>query len=182
MARQGEGSGVLEGRGNLGQTFAGSAKPPHPAGINRNGSSWGTRRRHPMFRDERRGMITQYAGPSAAGRHLGLEDFETEGVRVVERYYAARDAIFAPGDPDGQLYFLLEGAVRLYRLYGGHKEATVALLKDGGVFGELTLEETPWQNAFAESVTYTRVLTVRKSTLTEVIKRRPEFALKLISS
>ena len=129
-------------------------------------------------------MLEQYAESSTAApsRYLCLEDFEAEGVRVAERRYAARDTIFVPGDPDGQLYFLVEGTVRLYRIYGGHKEATIALLKEGGVFGELTLEETPWQTAFAEAVADTRVLTIRKSTLTEVIKRHPEFALKLFSS
>jgi CRP-like cAMP-binding protein len=139
---------------------------------------------HPIFREESKKMLGQYADTSAAETpgYLRLEDFEREGVRVAERRYSAKDTIFAPGDPDGQLYFLLEGTVRLYRLYGGYKEATIALLKDGGVFGELTLEATPWQNAFAEAVTYTRVLTVRKPVLTEVIKHRPEFALKLISS
>ncbi|MDQ4127158.1 MAG: Crp/Fnr family transcriptional regulator [Actinomycetota bacterium] len=127
-------------------------------------------------------MLEQYAEVSAGPQDLRLEDFEREGVRVAERRYGARDQIFAPGDPDGHLYFLVEGTVRLYRLYGGYKEATVALLKDGGVFGELTLEELPWQTAFAETVTNTRVLAVRKSTLTEVVKRRPEFALQLLSS
>ncbi len=127
-------------------------------------------------------MLRQYTETSATPQHLRLEDFEREGVRVAERCYAAKDTLFAPGDPDGQLYFLLEGTVRLYRIYGGYKEATIALLKDGGVFGELTLEETPWQTAFAEAVTDIRVLNVRKATLTEVIKRRPEFALKLFFS
>jgi CRP/FNR family transcriptional regulator len=127
-------------------------------------------------------MIAEQVNSSAAGRHLGLEDFAGEGVRVVERCYSARDTIFAPGDPDGQLYFLLSGTVRLYRLYGACKEATVALLKDGGVFGELTLEEAPSQTAFAEAVTSARVLTVRKSALAEAIKRRPEFAFRLFFS
>ena len=127
-------------------------------------------------------MLAEYVVTSAGPLHLRFEDFEREGVRVAERRYAARDTLFVPGDPDGQLYFLLEGTVRLYRLYGGHKEATIALLKDGGVFGELTLEGAPWQTSFAEAVTDTRVLTVRKPLLTEAIKRSPEFALKLFGS
>ena len=127
-------------------------------------------------------MLAEYVVTSAGPLHLRFEDFEREGVRVAERRYAARDTLFVPGDPDGQLYFLLEGTVRLYRLYSGHKEATIALLKDGGVFGELTLEGAPWQTSFAEAVTDTRVLTVRKPLLTEAIKRRPEFALKLFGS
>jgi CRP-like cAMP-binding protein len=130
-------------------------------------------------------MISHYAETlvaAAAPEHLGLEDFEEAGIRVAERYFGAKDTILAPGDPDAQLYFLLEGTVRLYKIYGEYKEATVALLKDGGIFGELSLDEGTSQNVFAEAITDARVAVVRKSVLTEVIKRRPEFAVKLLFS
>ncbi len=130
-------------------------------------------------------LLGHHVGTSttaAASRHFGLEDFEEAGIRVAERHFRARDTIFAPGDPDGQLYFLLEGVVRLYKIHGEYKEATVALLKDGGVFGELSLEEGPWQSVFAEALTDVRVVGVRKSILAELIKRRPEFAAKLLIS
>jgi CRP/FNR family transcriptional regulator, global nitrogen regulator len=130
-------------------------------------------------------MLRHYAGAyavTATSRCLGLEDFEGAGIRVAERRFRAKDIIFSPGDPDGQLYFLLRGTVRLYKLYGGYKEATVALLKDQGVFGELNLEEGSWQTVFAEAVTEARVVGVRKSVLTEHIKRRPELAMKLLFS
>jgi CRP/FNR family transcriptional regulator len=56
-------------------------------------------------------------------------------------------------------------------------------LKDGGVFGELSLDdEGSHQSVFAEAVTDVQVAVVRKSVLTEIIKRRPEFAMKLFSS
>ncbi len=119
---------------------------------------------------------------AVASRHLSLEDFEEAGIRVTERHFTAKDMIFAPGDPDGQLYFLIEGAVRLHKIYGNFKEATVALLKDGGVFGELSLDEGSRQRVFAEAVTDSRVAVARKSVLTEAIKRRPEFATKLFFS
>jgi CRP-like cAMP-binding protein len=130
-------------------------------------------------------MINHCAGPLAPAsgqRHLCLEDFERAEVRVAERRFGAKDIIYAPGDLDGQLYFLLEGTVRLYKIYGDYKEATVALLTEGDVFGELSLEETLCQNAFAEAVTDARVAVVRKPNLIEVVRRRPEFALKLFSS
>ncbi|WP_273841559.1 Crp/Fnr family transcriptional regulator [Rubrobacter calidifluminis] len=109
-------------------------------------------------------------------------DFEEAGVRFVERSYQAKETIFAPGDPDDQLYFLLEGTIRLYRLYDGYKEATTAILKDGGIFGKLSLVEGRWQNVFAEAVTDVRVAGVPKSSLEQVVKNNPEFALKLFSS
>jgi CRP/FNR family transcriptional regulator, global nitrogen regulator len=120
--------------------------------------------------------------PAACQRHFCLEDFERAGIRVAERRFGAREIIYATGDPDGQLYFLLDGMVRLYRIYSESKEATVALLAEGDVFGELGLEEMPRQNAFAEAVTDARVAVVRKSVLKEAIKCRPEFALKLFSA
>ena len=130
-------------------------------------------------------MINHYAiplAPDASQRHLCLKDFERADVLVAERRFGARDLIYSPGDPDGQLYFLLEGTVRLYKIYGDYKEATVALLTHGDVFGETCLEEMPCQKTFAEAVTESRVAVVRKSVLNEVIKRHPMFALKLISS
>ena len=119
---------------------------------------------------------------TTAPPNFDLEDFERAGVRVVERLFKAKDVIFTPGDPDDQLYFLLDGTVRLYKIYGDYKEATTALLKDQGVFGKLNLVEGRWQDVFAETVTDVRVASVQKAALTEVIKRRPEFAMKLFAS
>jgi len=119
---------------------------------------------------------------TTAPPNFDLEDFERAGVRVVERLFKAKDVIFTPGDPDDQLYFLLDGTVRLYKIYGDYKEATTALLKDQGIFGKLSLVEGRWQDVFAEAVTNVRVAGVQKTALTEVIKHRPEFAMKLFAS
>src|SRR3712207_325569 len=113
---------------------------------------------------------------------FNLEDFEEAGLRVVERRFGPKDIIFTPGDPDDQLYFLLSGTVRLYKIYGDYKEATTALLKDGGVFGKLNLVEGRWQDVFAEAVTESRVAGIQKASLERVIKSDPAFALKLFSS
>jgi CRP-like cAMP-binding protein len=138
-----------------------------------------------MLPEESKNMLRQHIRAStttATPQYLDLEDFEEVGVRVAERRFCARDLIFAPGDPDGQLYFLLEGTLRLYTIYGQYKEATIALLKDGGIFGDLSLDQEGWQNVFAEAVTGARVAVVRKSVLANVIKRQPEFITKLVFS
>src|ERR687893_256774 len=131
-------------------------------------------------------MLTSHStggfATTSAPEGFGLEDFEEAGLRVVERRFGPRDMIFTPGDPDDQLYFLLEGTIRLYKIYGDYKEATVALLREGGVFGKLSLVEGRWQDVFAEAVTQVRVASVQKSALTEIIRRRPDFAMKLFAS
>src|SRR5918997_2987823 len=130
-------------------------------------------------------MIKNYpeqSGSDAGYRRLSPEDFERAGIRVAERRYGAEDVIFAPGDPDEHLYFVLSGTVRLYKPYGDYKEATVALLKDGDAFGELSLRKGAGQTVFAHALTDARVAVMRKAVLVEVLKREPELVMKLFSS
>ena len=119
---------------------------------------------------------------TSAPEGFGLADFEEVGLRAVERKFGPKDLIFTPGDRDDQLYFLLSGTVRLYKIYGDYKEATTALLKEGGIFGKLSLVEGRWQDVFAETVTEARVASIQKAAIEQVIKSRPDFALKLFSS
>ncbi len=102
-------------------------------------------------------MLTSHStggfATTSAPEGFDLKDFEEAGLRAVERRFGPKDTIFTPGDPDDQLYFLLSGTVRLYKIYGDYKEATTALLKEGGVFGKLSLVEGRWQDVFAEAVT-----------------------------
>jgi CRP-like cAMP-binding protein len=131
-------------------------------------------------------MIKNYLEPpsgcDASYRRLCLDDFERAEIRVAERRYGVQEAIFAPGDPDEHLYFVLSGTVRLYKLYGDYKEATIALLKDGDLFGELSLQEGSGQTLFAHALTDVRVAVIRKRMLVEVLKRDPELFVKLFSS
>src|ERR671917_2192214 len=118
-----------------------------------------------------RQMLTSHStggfATTSAPEGFDLKDFEEAGLRVVERRFGPRDTIFTPGDPDDQLYFLLSGTVRLYKIYGDYKEATTALLRDRGVFGKLSLGEGRRQDTFAEAVTEVRVASAQKSVLAE---------------
>ncbi len=131
-------------------------------------------------------MLTSHStggfATTSAPEGFDLKDFEEAGLRFVERRFGPKDTIFTPGDPDDQLYFLLSGTIRLYKIYGDYKEATTALLKDDGVFGKLNLVEGRWQDVFAEAVTESRVAGIQKASLERVIKSDPAFALKLFSS
>ncbi|HET7271218.1 MAG TPA: Crp/Fnr family transcriptional regulator [Rubrobacter sp.] len=131
-------------------------------------------------------MLTSHStggfATTSAPEGFDLNDFEEAGLRTVERRFDPKDTIFTPGDPDDQLYFLLSGTVRLYKIYGEYKEATTALLRDGGVFGKLNLVEGRWQDVFAEALTEARVASIQKASIERVIKSDPGFALKLFSS
>ncbi len=119
---------------------------------------------------------------TSAPEGFSIEDFEEAGLRTVERRFGPKDTIFTPGDPDDQLYFVLSGTVRLYKIYGDYKEGTTALLKQGGIFGKLSLVEGRWQDVFAEAVTEVQVAGIQKASLERAMKSSPDFALKLFSS
>ena len=111
-----------------------------------------------------------------------LDEFRQAGLRMGEKPYSRGEMIFTPGDPDEHLYFVLSGTVRVYKTYSDFKEATVALLKDNGIFGKLDLIEDGSQDEFAEASTEARVAMIRKASVSWLIKRKPEIALLLFSA
>ena len=98
-----------------------------------------------------------------------VERLEKAGVPVARRSYAAGELLYASGDADGYLCFLLEGQVRVYKPYGAYKEATVALLGEGGVFGEPSLR--PSGGDCAEALTDCQVARVSKAALEKATSR-----------
>ena len=74
------------------------------------------------------------ASQTGEGRAVFLvERLEQAGVPIARRNYVAVELVYARGDPDGYLCFLLAGQVRVYKPYGAYKEATVALVDEDGV-------------------------------------------------
>lgn len=102
------------------------------------------------------------------------------GLRVAERRYESGQTIFVAGDPADKLYLLVEGVVQICKDYGNHRRATVALLKDGGGFGEFDLSGENRQSASAQAMTGCRVASIRKGELRLAMGRHPGLAVGLL--
>src|SRR5919107_5432573 len=107
---------------------------------------------------------------------------EETGVPVARRNYVAGEHLYASGGADGYLCFLLEGQVRVYKPYGAYKEATVALVDEGGVFGEPTLRPGGGHHDCAEALTDCQVARVSKAALEGHVSRDPVCALALMAA
>jgi CRP/FNR family transcriptional regulator, global nitrogen regulator len=105
---------------------------------------------------------------------------EEAGVPVARRNCASGELLYASGDPDRYLCFLLEGQVRVYKPYGAYKEATVALLGEGAVFGEPSLRPSGGHRDYAEALTDCQVARVSKDALEHHVSRDPACALALM--
>jgi CRP-like cAMP-binding protein len=109
-----------------------------------------------------------------------LRSLEEAKVRIAERRYKAGETIYSRGEPDRYLYFLTKGVLKIYKSYGGHKEAIVALLEEGNVFGVPDLRARSAYRDSAEAVVCSRIAAVDKVALGEHVRRDPKCALALL--
>jgi CRP/FNR family transcriptional regulator len=105
---------------------------------------------------------------------------EEAKVRIAQRRYQAGQTIYYRGEPDRYLYFLTEGVLKIYKSYGGHKEAIVALLEEGNVFGVPDLRAHSAHRDSAEAIVWSRIAVVDKVALAEHVRRDPKCALALL--
>jgi CRP-like cAMP-binding protein len=105
---------------------------------------------------------------------------EEAKVRIAQRRYQAGQTIYSRGEPERYLYFLTEGVLKIYKSYGGHKEAIVALLEEGNVFGVPDLRARGAHCDSAEAVLRSRIAVVDKVALGEHVRRDPKCALALL--
>ena len=94
-----------------------------------------------------------------------LASLQTSGVPLIERRYSRGEHPYMRGDPDEGLWFLLEGTMEVYKLYGAFSKATVRLLDGSGLFGEPSLRPAGRQRDSAEALSACRVAKVPKGTL-----------------
>jgi CRP/FNR family transcriptional regulator len=70
--------------------------------------------------------------------------------------------------------------VKLYKSYGGHKEAIVTLLEEGNIFGEPAPRSRGAHRDSAQAASACRVAVVGKAALEQAVQRDPRCALALI--
>ena len=109
-----------------------------------------------------------------------LSSLEGAGVPVSERRLEVGATIYARGDPDRHLYFLVEGAVKLYKTYRGHKEAIVMLLEEGNVFGEPAPCSEGIHRDSAKAASACRLAAVGKASFEQHVQQDSRCALALL--
>jgi len=102
--------------------------------------------------------------------------------RAVVRSYARGETIFCQGDVSENIFVVLDGWVKLFRITPTGAEAIVGVFTKGRSFGEaVAFEDIPYP-VTAEAVTETRLLLVRTAVLSSMMRERPEIAMAIVSS
>jgi CRP-like cAMP-binding protein len=100
-----------------------------------------------------------------------LWSLEEAKVQIAERRYEAGQTIYYRGEPDRYLYFLTKGVLKIYKSYGGHKEAIVTLLEEDNVFGVPDLRARGAHCDSAQAVVRSRIAVVEKVALADYVRR-----------
>lgn len=102
--------------------------------------------------------------------------------RAVVKSYGRGETIFCQGDVSEHIFVVLDGWVKLFRITPTGAEAVVGVFTKGRSFGEaIAFEEIPYP-VTAEAVTDSRLLLVRTSLLSSMMRDRPEIAMAIVSS
>ena len=113
-------------------------------------------------------------------QELSPEDLQTIDTLVPVLSYPAGTTLYEPGAQLNRLFFLKQGRVRLYQLSPEGKQLTLALLRDGNIFGETDTFTTGAGTCYAEALTETLVCTMTTADLMAFMEKRPQVALRMI--
>ena len=87
--------------------------------------------------------------------------------------------IYFPEQATGNIYFLKEGHVKLYRLHEDGREVILDILGPGEIFGELTLCGEGGGQDYASALDEALICTVKKPDFEAMLLNSPEMNLRL---
>lgn len=105
--------------------------------------------------------------------------FNNELIKKFSRVYKKGDEIFKEGDFGRELFIIIKGEVEIFRLID-EKKRTLAILKDGDIFGELAVIDKFPRSANAVATKDSVLLAVNSSAFETVILANQEFTKKII--
>ena len=111
---------------------------------------------------------------------LDAADLERLAAIVRETTLGPNNTLFDQGDePDG-LYFIVAGIIRIYLTAEDGREATINLLEDGEVIGEIALLDGLPRSAGAAALTETKLIFIPREPFMSVLASSTTLAKQII--
>ncbi len=123
-----------------------------------------TLRQNPYFDDLPDEILKEVAA------HMQLRSFERG------------EALFWEGDPCAGLHIIEKGSVKLYRLSPQGRQYIVRVLQEGDTCNEVPTFDGGTNPVNVETLEKSKVWVIDDATLQSLVKRHPDFALKVLSN
>jgi len=89
-----------------------------------------------------------------------------------EKELVKGERLFKEGDPGYEIYIIKKGKIRIYKELEG-EEKTLAILKEGEIFGEMAVLDGKPRSASAQAVEHTVLEVLNKQSILNVINSHP---------
>jgi CRP-like cAMP-binding protein len=96
------------------------------------------------------------------------------GKHAVVRELERNELLFRQGDPSSSLFVIQEGRIAIASQAGDGRETVIAVLEDGGLFGELPLFDDAPRMADARALLDTTVVELSYEPVRALLRARPE--------
>jgi CRP-like cAMP-binding protein len=93
---------------------------------------------------------------------------------TIVREVARNEVLFEQGDPSSSLYVVSEGRIAIATQSGDGRESVIAVLEDGGLFGELPLFDDEPRSADARALVDSTVIELPYEPVRRVLREQPE--------
>ena len=90
------------------------------------------------------------------------------------RDYERGETLFHQGDPATEMFVVLEGRIAIATQAGDGREAVVAVLEKGGLFGELAIFDDAPRSADGRALTELQVAVLPYEAIRDTLRERPE--------
>jgi CRP-like cAMP-binding protein len=104
------------------------------------------------------------------------------GAIAVERNVPAKEMVYSPDSSRAVMFVLKKGKVRIFKLSPDGKMITLAILKEGDVFGAMSMVKTRSSGAYAQTLEDSYICAIKQEDLSRELKEMPELALRLIET
>jgi CRP/FNR family transcriptional regulator len=118
-----------------------------------------------------------------------FEDLPKEEVREIlsdllqrnaEINLQAGEVFYTPQEPDGKLFILTKGRVRIYKMEDS-REFTLEVVDAGTVFGEVAFTPHALRDAYAEAMEPSILLAMERADVEHLIQHKPQVGIRIIS-
>ena len=93
--------------------------------------------------------------------------------------YQKDEIIFRQGDESREIYFVLKGKVRIYKISPGGDETSIAIFSTNDVIGELAALDQQPRSATAKAITVTSLLAMSEGNFLQAMQTMPRLALSI---
>ncbi len=117
---------------------------------------------------------------SALGSELTTEEAKTLGSIMEQRGLADGEFLIEEGGSDDAVHVLLEGKLEVVKHTGAGEEASLGILRDGDLAGELSFIDGHVHTVGLRALCDTSVLSLKRADFEQVVEKDPQLVYKVM--